>query len=91
MHMFLKLFIVVKPSTCFGKFSVCHQELKKATQQQACVKQLLLPAASRDKMSPLAAGNISCLTYAFAVCAVSSPWWWTERPSEMFRALYKNN
>jgi hypothetical protein len=32
----------------------------------------------------------SCLTYTVAVYAVLSSWWWTERPSEKCRALYKN-
>ena len=30
MHQFLKLFILVKHSTCFGRFSTHHQELKTA-------------------------------------------------------------
>jgi len=30
------------------------------------------------------------LTYTVAVYAVLSSWWWTERPSETCRALYKN-
>ena len=54
--------------------------------QQACVQQLLLPAAS----VPLAAGSSNCLTYAcWRMCTLSS-WWWTERPSESCRAFYKN-
>jgi len=32
----------------------------------------------------------SCLTYTTAVYAVLSSWWWTERPSETCRAIYKN-
>jgi len=38
----------------------------------------------------LAAGSSSCLTYTFAVYAVLSSWWGTERPSETCRAFYKN-
>ena len=39
MHLFLKLFILVKRSTCFGGLSVQLQEL---ICQQAYIKQLLL-------------------------------------------------
>jgi len=38
----------------------------------------------------LAAGSSSSLTYAVAVYAVLSSWWWTGRPSETYRAFYKN-
>jgi len=41
--------------------------------------QLLLPA-----------GSSSYLTHTVAVYAVLSSWWWTERPSETYRAFYKN-
>ena len=66
MHLFLKLFILVKRSTCFGGLphpSSGAQLL--CIQQQACVKQLLLPAASGDETEihfvPASSG---CLTYA---------------------------
>jgi hypothetical protein len=73
MHLFLKLFILVKRSTCFGGLphpSSGAQLL--CIQQQACVKQLLLLAASGDEVElelisisfPLAASSNSCLTRA---------------------------
>ena len=40
--------------------------------------------------SLIAAGSSSCLTFLVAVYAVLSSWWWMERPSETFRAFYKN-
>jgi hypothetical protein len=40
--------------------------------------------------SPIAAGSSSYLTYTVDVYAVLSSWWWTERPSETCRAIYKN-
>jgi len=41
-------------------------------------------------LSGIAEGSNSCLTYAIAVYAVLSSWWWTESPSEKCRAFYKN-
>jgi len=61
-----------------------------------CVGRLLLPAAVGDEMelsstsSLIAASGSGCLTCTVAVCSVFSSWWWTERPSETFRAFYKN-
>jgi hypothetical protein len=61
---YLKLFILVKRSTCFD-LSVHHQELKTAHTATVYVKQLLLPAAMGDGMelvasisSPIAVGCI---------------------------------
>ena len=40
--------------------------------------------------SPMAAGSSGCLKYTIAVYAVLRSWWWTEKPPETCRALYKN-
>jgi hypothetical protein len=45
-----KLFILVKLSTCFGGFSIHHQERKTAYTATVYVKQLLLPVAIGDGM-----------------------------------------
>ena len=79
MHLFLKLFILVKRSA-FGR------SFRPSSGAQNCTY-------SNKHMSNsccyllLTASTSSCLTYA---CAVLSSWWWTERPSETRRAFYKN-
>ena len=82
---YLKLFIIIKHSTCFGGLSVHHQEFKTAYTATVSVKQLLIPAAIWDDMklsisSPIAAGSSSCLTDTVALYAVLNSWWWMERP-----------
>ena len=66
MHPFLKLFNLVKVSTFFRTvFLSIVRSSKLHIWQQAYVKQLLLPAASRDEMEwNGTAGTSSCLTYA---------------------------
>ena len=81
MHLFLKLFILVKRSTCFRRSFHPSSGAQNCTYSNRYMsnKQLLLPAA-----------NSSCSTYTVAVCAILSSWRWTERPSETCRAFYKN-
>ena len=50
MHLFLKLFIILKRSTCFGRSFRSSSGAQLHIRQQAYVKQLLLPAASGDEM-----------------------------------------
>jgi hypothetical protein len=88
MHLFLKLFILIKRSTCFGGLSFHHQELKLHIQQQAYVKQLLLPAASG---SCLTYACCSCLTYACCCMCSLSSWWWTERPLKHVECFIRIN
>jgi len=65
MILFLKLFILVKRSTCFGGLSVHHQELKTA---HTATDKCQTAAAIQDEMellsisSPTTAGGSSCLT-----------------------------
>jgi hypothetical protein len=63
--MYLKLFIYVKHSTCFGGLSVHHQELKTAhTATGIC------QTAAANCL--LAAGSSNRLTYTITVYAVLS-------------------
>jgi len=78
MHLFLKLFILVKLTTCFGRsLRSIIRSSRLHIQQHAYVKELLLPAAGGEEMerssvsSPLAAGSYSPLTCAFSsVCSL---------------------
>jgi len=90
---YFKLFIIVKRSTRFGR-SFCP-----SSGAQNCVynnDMCQTAAAIKDEMelrsilSLITAGSSSCLTHIVAVYAVSSSWWWKERPSETCRAFYKN-
>ena len=95
MHQFLKLFILVKHSTCFGRFSTHHQELKTAhTATGICQT---AAAASGDEMElefhlvPASKQVVAAVwRIPVAVCVVLSSWWWAERPSETCRVFYKN-
>jgi hypothetical protein len=52
-------------------------------QQQAYVKQILLPACKQ--------ATVSVWHMPVAVCTVLNSWWWrTERPSETCRVLFQN-
>ena len=76
---YLKLFILVKCSTCFGRSS------RPSSGTQNCVYSngiCQTAAAIRD--------SSSCFIYTVAVYTVLSSWWWTERSSETCRAFYKN-
>ena len=92
---YLKFFILVKRSTCFGQSCLPSSGAQKCVYSNGIWQ---TAAASGDKMalqnssisSPLAAGSSSCLTYTVVVYAFLSSWWWTERPSETCRAFYKN-
>jgi hypothetical protein len=75
MHMFLQLFILVKHYMFRAVFPSIIRSSRLFIQQQAYVKQILLPAASGNEMKssisfPLAAGSSICLTYA--CCCVCS-------------------
>jgi len=63
---YLKLFILVKRSTCFGLSFRPSSGAQTAYTTTLYVKQLLLPAA-------IAPGSSSCLTYTVAVYAVWAP------------------
>ena len=73
---YLKSFILVKRSTCFGR------SFRPSSGAQNCVY--------NNGICQTAAASSSCLTYTVAVYAVLSSRWWTERPSETCRAFYKN-
>jgi hypothetical protein len=86
MHLFLKLFILVKHATCFGR------SFRPSSGAQDCTysnrhmsKQLLLPAASEDEMESVYVWHMPV-----AVSTVLNSWWWTGRPSETCRVFYKN-
>jgi hypothetical protein len=81
---YLKLFILVKRSTCFGP------SFRPSSGAQNCVYSngiCQTAAATSSISSPIAVGSSSCLTYAVAVYVVLSSWWWTERRSETCRAF----
>jgi len=80
MHLFLKLFILVKRSTCFGRSfrpspgaKNCIYGIRHTSNSCGCLAYLCVPIRMPE-----------------AVCAVLSSWWRTERPSETCRAFYKN-
>ena len=84
MHVFLKLFILVKRSTCFGR------SFRPSSGAQDCTygnRHMSNSCCYLPLASPLAA---ALWHMPAAVCAVLSSWWWTERPSETCRAFYKN-
>jgi hypothetical protein len=88
---YLKLFILVKRTACF------RRSFRPSSGAQNCIYSNSIcqtAAAIGDEMSSIssaiATGGSSCLTYTVAVYAVLSSWWWMERPSEIWRAFYKN-
>jgi hypothetical protein len=77
MHLFLKLFVLVKHSTCFRR-SFCPSSGAQDCTYSCCYLLLEQQVAAAVWHMPV------------AVCTVMSSWWWTERPSETCRVFYKN-
>jgi len=80
MHPFLKLFILVKRSTCFG------QSFRPSSGAQDCTY------SNRHMSKSCRYLHVAAAVWhtPVAVCAVLSSWWWTERLSEICRVFYKN-
>ena len=118
MHLFLKLFILVKRSPCFGwsfgpssgakncTYGNRHMSNSKSWEAHnpsnssifffdAVNSELIswISSLPSDKTSfaKLVICPVSVERHThIAACSVLSFWWWTERPSETWRAFYKN-
>ena len=94
MHLFLKLFILVKHSTCFGRSlrpSSGAQDCTYSNRRMSNSCCYLLLAGMRWACSSIPSPLAAAVWHMpVAVRAVLRSWWWTERPSETCRVFYKN-
>ena len=86
---YLKLFTLVKRSTCFGR------SFHPSSGAQNCVYsngicQTAAATCCYRGWDETAFHLIVAVWHIVAVYAVLISWWWTERPSETCRAFYKN-
>jgi len=86
MNLFLKLFILVKRSTCFGwsfRPSSGAQNYTCGNRHMSNSCCYLLLAETKWNCSSISSLLAAAVWHMpIAVCAVLSSWWWTERPSE---------
>jgi hypothetical protein len=83
---YIKLFILVKFCTYFGRTFRPLSGVQNCVYSNGICQVVVATGCYRGW-----AGSSSYLTYTVAVYAVFSSWWWTERPSEIYTAFYKNN
>jgi hypothetical protein len=78
-----KLFILVKHSTCFGRsFRLSSEDQNSVYSNGICQTAAATCCCRGWDGNPL--------TYTVVVYTVLIFWWWTERPSKICRAFYKN-
>jgi hypothetical protein len=96
MHLSLKLFIFVKRSTCLGRFSVNHQEIKTAYAATGMSNSRCYLLLSRTRWnesfisSPIAVGSSGWLTCTCCCIRSFELLMMAGKPSETCRAFYKN-
>jgi len=93
---FLK-FILEWSSACFGQLLCPSSGAFHCTHSNGICHTGLLTACEQDQdetassiLILLASCLQNCMTYVIAVCAVKTPWWWTEELSETCRASFQN-
>jgi hypothetical protein len=80
MHLFFKLFILVKHCKCVGR------SFRPSSGAQDCTYSIRHMSNSCCYLLLAAA----VWHIPDAVCAVLNSWWWKERPTETFTVFYKN-